>query len=166
MNPRGVKFVLRVWLDTHFNNDIMKKILLLLAVAVSALAVSARDEVSHDPSVLPEAAQTILKNNFKAKVSFVKIDRDFGRISDYEAILTDGSEVKFDREGNWEEVESSRTSQVPDYFVLAPIRSYLAENHKGARIVGIEKERNGYEVSLSDGIDIKFDKQGSFKKYD
>lgn len=144
----------------------MKKILLLLAALVMTLSVAARDEISHDPSVLPEAALSIIKNNFKAKVSFVKIDRDFGRVSDYEVILTDGSEIKFDREGNWKEVEGSAMSSVPSYFVLQPIRDYVAKNHKGAKIVGIDKERGGYEIALSNGIDIKFSEAGAFKKYD
>ena len=137
-----------------------------MAILISALTVSARDHISHDPAVLPQAAQTVIKNNFKAKVSFVKIDKELGRISDYEAILTDGSEIKFDRDGNWKEVESSPSSSVPSFFILAPIRDYVAKNHKGTRIVGIDKERGGYEISLSNGIDLKFDTKGVFKRYD
>ncbi|MDE7160186.1 MAG: PepSY-like domain-containing protein [Muribaculaceae bacterium] len=42
----------------------------------------------------------------------------------------------------------------------------MKANHKGASIVGIEKERYGYEVELSNGIEMRFDKQGRFVRYD
>ena len=70
-------------------------IALVAVIGVSAAAV-ARDTYAHDASVLPKAAQTTLSQNFKARVSVVKIDKDFGRISDYEVILTDGTEITFD----------------------------------------------------------------------
>lgn len=145
----------------------MKKLLLFLAAAVmTAVSLQARDEISRDPSVLPPAAQALLANNFKSLISFVKIDKDFGRVSSYEAVLTDGTEVKFDRSGNWEEVETRRNGSVPKYFLLQPIRSYIERNHKGLTVVGVDKERGGFDVQLSNGLEIKFDKQGNFKRYD
>lgn len=144
----------------------MKKILFVLLAAVAAISVSAKDTISHDPAILPEAARTVIKNNYKADISFIKIDKDWGRISDYEVILTDGSEVKFDSKGNWEEVESRRNGSVPDFFVLKPIRDFVAKNHPGQKVVGIDKERKGYDVTLTNGIDIEFDSQGNFKRYD
>ena len=145
----------------------MKKLLLTLLVAViSVLSVSARDEYVRNGNLLPTAAKTCLKNNFDAKVNLVKIDRDFGRISDYEVILTDGTEVKFDSKGNWEDVEVAESKSVPKAFVLAPIAAYVKKFQPGARIVGIEKHRRGYDLELSNGVEMKFDRQGNFKSYD
>lgn len=145
----------------------MKKILLFLAATVmTAVSMQARDEISRDPSVLPPAAQALLANNFKSQISFVKIDKNLGRVSSYEAVMTDGTEVKFDRSGNWEEVETRRNGSVPKYFLLQPIRNYIERNHKGLSVVGIDKERSGYDVELSNGLELKFDKQGAFKRYD
>jgi hypothetical protein len=42
----------------------------------------------------------------------------------------------------------------------------VKKTHSGTRIVGIERERNGFEVTLNNGIDMKFDKNGNFLKYD
>lgn len=145
----------------------MKKIILaLLLIAGIGLSVSARDKYSRDPNVLPLAARTALKNNFKGKISVIKIDKDFGRISDYEVVLTDGSEVKFDNKGNWKEIESSPNSSVPTKMVPQAITDYVKANQRKARIIGIEKDRNGYEVELSNGLDMKFDCRGRFLKYD
>lgn len=145
----------------------MKKILIILAAVIAlATSASARDEYAHDAKVLPKAAQTTIANNFKSKVSVVKIDKDFGRISEYEVILTDGTEISFDRDGNWENVETSNTASVPNAFVPQGVRDYVKKNHNGAKIVGIDKERSGYDVELSNGIEMKFSKTGQFFRYD
>ena len=145
----------------------MKKILLMLGLILGISAVaSAKDTYAHDDSVLPQAARTTIANNFKAKVSVVKIDKDFGRISEYEVILTDGTEISFDLNGNWENVETNKSKAVPSGFIPKAISDYVAKNQPGTRIVGIDKERNGYEIELSNGVDIKFNKDGQFIKYD
>lgn len=146
----------------------MKKTLLavLLMVFGSILALQARDNYSHDVTTLPQAAREIIKKQFKAGVSVIKIDKDFGRVSEYEVILTDGTEVTFDSKGNWESVETSVNKSVPSYFVLKEIQTYVSKNHAGQKITGIEKKRNGFEVELSNGIDMKFDKAGTFTGYD
>ncbi len=145
----------------------MKKFLLLLALITGlSTAASAKDTYAHDASVLPEAARTTIANNFKSKVSVVKIEKNLGRISEYEVIMTDGSEISFDRNGNWDNVETNNSKSVPAGFIPQAIRDYVAKNHKGTNIVGIDKERNGFEIELSNGVDIKFDKAGQFVRYD
>ena len=42
----------------------------------------------------------------------------------------------------------------------------MNQNQKGQRIVGVDKERHGYDIELSNGIDMKFDKDGNFLRYD
>ena len=145
----------------------MKKLLItLMMIACAVGLVSAKDNYAHDASVLPRPAQTMIKKNFKARVGVVKIDKDFGRVSEYELTLTNGSEIVFDRDGNWKDIETNIDSQVPQTFIPANTRSYIKANHKGQRVVGIEKERNGYEITLSNGIDLKVDQNGNFVKYD
>lgn len=145
----------------------MKKFTLcLLMIIAAAGVVRAKDEYAHDASVLPAAAQSTIKKNFKAGVSVVKIDKDFGRVSEYEVALTDGTEITFDRDGNWKDVETNISKTVPAAFIPSGIRDYVARNYKNIRIVGIEKERNGYEVSLSNGIDMKFNRNGEFIRFD
>lgn len=144
----------------------LKKLALILVAAVAALSMSARDNYSRDASVLPKAAQTSISSNFKAKVSMVKTDKDFGRVSEYEVILTDGTEITFDRDGNWKDIEVSANRAVPSAYVPANVTQYVKNNHKGQKVVGIEKDRGGYEVELSNGLDLKFDRNGNFVKYE
>lgn len=144
----------------------MKKIVFLLAVIFGVFSLSARDTYSHDVKILPAAAQTVLKNNFKAEVSHIKIDKDWGKISEYDVVLTDGSEISFDRHGNWKDVEVRSNSSVPKGFVPAAISNYVKQNQKNSNIIGIEKKKSGYEVELSNGVEMKFNAQGKFLKYD
>ncbi|MCM1320128.1 MAG: PepSY-like domain-containing protein [Muribaculaceae bacterium] len=145
----------------------MKKILLTLMLMVSVVFIaSARDNYTHDENVLPTAARTVLKNNFKGNVSVIKVDKDWGRVSEYEVILTDGTEVTFDRAGNWTDIESSMKSNVPDSMVPQNIRNWVKQNQKGTKIVGIEKGRGGYTIELSNGVEAKFSTSGSFVRYD
>ncbi len=131
----------------------MKKFLLLIALVAGAFTMAqARDTYAHDASVLPEAARTTIVNNFKAGVSVVKID--------------DGTEIGFDRNGNWDKVEVNNTKSVPASIIPTSIRTTVAKLQPKQRIVGIEKERRGYDVKLSNGVEMKFDRDGKFIRYD
>lgn len=144
----------------------MKKLLTTMLLLLSVFGMAMADDYAHDASVLPEAAKSVLKKNFKSQVSVVKIDKDFGRISEYEVVMNDGTEITFDSKGNWKEVETNIAKSVPANLVPEAVRKYVAKNHKSHNIVSIEKKRYGYEIELSNGIDIEFNKDGSFRKYD
>ena len=148
----------------------MKKTLSLLCAILMALTLSfsaqARDKYSHDASSLPPAATVVLDKYFKAEVSLVKIDKSFGRVSEYEVILRDGTEVTFDGSGNWKEIETSVNSKVPDKIVPQAIRTYVKSHQNKSVIIGIEKDRRGYDVTLANGVEIEFDSAGNFLRYD
>lgn len=140
--------------------------MLILAVLFSVMTATARDNYSHDVDILPDAAKIMLKENFKSSVSHIKIGKEFGQIRKYEVIMTDGSEVSFDKHGNWKDVEVGRNAAVPGAFIPSPIASFVKENQGKAKVTGIEKKAYGYEVELSNGVDIRFSQKGKFLRYD
>lgn len=146
----------------------MFKKLLIAAIAVLGIstAASARDGYTRDLSVLPTAARSIIADNFKAKVSVIKVDKSFGHVSEFEVILTDGTEISFDKDGNWENIEVRADGAVPSKFVPAAIAKYVKDNQHEQKIVSIEREKNGYDIELTNGIDMKFSKDGTFLRYD
>lgn len=144
----------------------MKKILLIMAVLSGFISASARDTYSHDVAMLPVAAQNMLKKAFKADVSHIKIEKEWGHISEYDVVMTDGSEITFDSKGNWKDVEVRRNGAVPSEFVPVAIQNFVKKDQKNVTITGIEKSRHGYDVELSNGIDMKFDSDGKFLRYD
>ncbi len=141
----------------------MKKMILSLAlIAGVSLGAAARDEYAKDSSVLPEAAKTVLTDNFSSEVSKIKIERTLGDISEYEVTLVNGTEISFDRYGDWKDVDTERAEAVPEGLILAPIRDYVAKNYANATITGIERDRRGIEVELSTGRDLHFSHTGQF----
>ncbi len=144
----------------------MKKIFaLLVALVFSVGAIYARDKVTSDVNVLPQPARTLLAKHFpKIAVNHIKIDSDvFSK--DYDVVLQNGTEVSFDKDGNLKEVEAG-VNTVPDGLVLKPIRQYVNSNFKGRRIVSLDVDRNSYDIELSDGLELKFDRAGNFLRID
>ncbi len=144
----------------------MKKLLIIFAVLIGVFTASARDNYSHNPADLPNSAQVILKNNFKADVSHIKIEKNFGKIKEYDVVLTDGTEITFDSHGNWKDIEVRQNASVPSSLVPKAIADYVKQNQKNAKITGIEKEKSGYEVELSNGVEIKFNSAGQFLRFE
>ena len=135
----------------------MKKIILTVSLLLIGSAAALADKpVSLEQ--LPAAAQSFLKSHFPSQaVTFASEDR--GLISkEYEVLLSDGAKVDFDSDGEWTDVEC-KLSRVPDAIVPKPITEYVAKSFPQVKILKIERDRRGYELSLSNGLDIDFDKQ-------
>lgn len=144
----------------------MKKLMLILTVIFGVMTAGARNNYSHDINILPEAAKIMLSENFKSGVSHIKVGKEFGHIRKYEVIMTDGSEISFDKHGNWKDVEVSSNASVPTAFILSPISNFVKANQGKAKVTGIEKKSYGYEVELSNGVDVRFTEKGKFIRYD
>lgn len=145
----------------------MKKIIALLTVALLTVSVAcARDRVSRNVSDLPVGAQTMLTKYFpKTPLSHIKIDSGFLSGNEYDVVLTDGTQIEFDSKGNWKEIDCGANS-VPAALILKPISDYVRANFKGQKIVQIQVERTHYDVELSSGLDLKFDRAGRFQRID
>lgn len=147
----------------------MKKSIILsaaLMVAMSLTACHKADKVAIEFSKLPEAAQTFVQTHFADKqVSVVYCDQDVAD-KDYEVIFTDGANVDFTRKGNWNEVEDRDADGVPVAIIPAAIIEYIASKHAGQYVVQIGKDGKRYEVELNNTIEMVFDKNGNFLRYD
>lgn len=136
-----------------------------LALTVGISACSSKD-ITHDAGQLPVKVRDLISQNFTSAVSLVEIEKDYGKVSEYEVTLTDGSEISFYPNGEWKSVDTPTNKAVPAGLVPTSIANFVKDKHAGALIVGIEKEKKGYEVELSNGVDILFDLTGNFVKYD
>ncbi len=145
----------------------MKKIVAMLVMALFAVQFAvAGDVVTKDVSKLPAQARELIAKNFpKAKVSYIKIDKDLFKSTTYETTLSNGTEIEFNSKGEWLEVDCKKET-VPAYFVTDEIGKYIRANFAGQRIVQISRDRKGYDVELSNGLDVKFDRYGGFLKLD
>lgn len=136
----------------------MKKVMTLI---VCLLAVQLSTAVPDDKPIaftqLPAKAQQMIKEHFpEHSIALVKMDNELFDKS-YEVFFTNGNKVEFDKGGIWTEVDCKH-NQLPEELVPEQIRIYVSKNYSGVNIYKIEKEsRNRHEVSLTNGMDLKFD---------
>ncbi len=115
---------------------------------------------------LPKAAQKFISDSFsKSTIDYVKKDKETFS-TDYKIKFTDGTEVEFDQDGNWTEVDGNKTV-IPTTFIQKNILAYVKEKFPNTHIIKIEKGRFGkQEVKLSNGLELEFNSKGEFKRID
>lgn len=118
---------------------------------------------------LPATAQKFLNKHFPQQpiLSIVK-DAD-GLEVDYSIYYEDGTEVKFDRKGNWESVEHEYSS-IPESVLPEQILNMIKSKHPERKVTGITRDLTGrdkgYEVELDNVLELRFDLEGRFVRYD
>lgn len=143
----------------------MKKILFLIALVVGSMQLAMADDVvTRDVNQLPLAARELIDKQFShRKVDFIKIERDLFEETTYEVKLDDGTELEFNSKGGWVEI-NVKNDDVPSEFIPEAIQEYMKDHYKGEKIVKIERDRRGYELTLENGLEVDFDKFGKFLK--
>ncbi len=122
--------------------------------------VSMADVNVISPSQLPAAAKSFVAKQFPNK-KIVRAEKDMDGQTDYEVKLNGGVEIDFDAQGQWTKVDCGRKA-VPSVLIPKAISEYVKKNYSKAIITKIDKEPYGYEIELSNRLDLKFDKNGSF----
>ena len=142
----------------------MKKfILTLLIVVISAASSFAFDKYTINRDELPPQAQEMLNQYFpKAKIGMIKVDKHLLKKTDYDVRLVNGTTIEFNNAGKWTSI-NCKTKEVPEGLVPKSVRSHIRKNFSDLKIVKIEKKSSGYEVGLSDGVELKFNLLGQFK---
>lgn len=113
------------------------------------------------PQALPEAINAFVQQYFAgATIVNVETDSEYGGI-EYDVILNDGTEIDFDRNNQWDNV-NCHTKAVPAALVPQAITNYVKSNYQALPITKIDKDAYGYEIELSNGMDLKFDTAGRF----
>ena len=106
---------------------------------------------------LPAKAQTLLNKHFKGqKVMLATIES--GVVSrSYDVVLRNGTKLEFDKKGNLTEIDCKQ-GIVPSQLIPQPIKNYLKENYPAQAVRKIELNKKEYEVELTNGIDLTFNK--------
>lgn len=141
----------------------MKKLVVAIALLVGSVTF-AQDRVITF-SELPKAGQQFITKYFGAKqVSLVTLDDDY-LSKNYELVLTNGTKIEFAGNGEWKEVDGKRNA-IPTGFIPKNILSYVKKSFPNTEIVKIERERLGYSVELTNGLDLDFNSKGDFLRVD
>ena len=106
---------------------------------------------------LPASAKTFVTKNFQGK-KILYAEKDW---NSYECRLDDGTKIEFTSKGDWKKVDCNRMSAVPTALVPAAIKQYVKSNYGNCMITKIDKERYGYDIELSNDLELKFNNQGA-----
>lgn len=109
---------------------------------------------------LPSAITEFIKQQFpNATIAGIEADREHGGL-EYDVYLSDGTQLDFDANNQWEKVESMKG--VPAFFIPKAIADHVRSNCQNVAITKINKEYNGYDVELANGMELTFDRSGRF----
>lgn len=133
----------------------LKKLMLAFACLLVPIACVA-DDRPISPDQLPAEARSFVQTHFSGK-KIVYAEKDW---NSYECRLNDGTQVEFNRKGVWTEVDCHMAA-IPAAIIPAAMQDYVKKNFEGCLITKIAKERYGYEVELSNDLDLKFNYQGA-----
>ena len=140
----------------------MKRIIRVLMIAICCMmscnmAANAGNGKPISVDALPAKAQTLLNNHFNGqKVMLATIES--GVVSrSYDVVLKNGTKLEFDKRGNLTEIDCKQ-GIVPSQLIPQPIKNYLKENYRGETVRKIEWNKKEYEVELTNGIDLTFNK--------
>ena len=110
-------------------------------------------------SELPVKAQTVLNRHFKHQnVALVRVETGITNKT-YDVILQNGTKLEFDKKGNVTEIDCKQGTAVPGKLIPQAISKYLQNNYPRQTVRKIEFNKNEYEVELTNGLDITFNKR-------
>lgn len=110
-------------------------------------------------SELPAKAQTVLNQHFKHQnVALVRVETGITNKT-YDVILQNGTKLEFDKKGNVTEIDCKQGAAVPGKLIPQAISKYLQNNYPRQTVRKIEFNKNEYEVELTNGLDITFNKR-------
>ena len=105
-------------------------------------------------------------DNYFPQVSIRKVERDGNK---YEVELTDNTDIDFNLSFEWKKIDcddSNIYGSVPTELVPVQITDYVTANFPGKHIDSIEKKYNGWEIELSNGLEITFDSNFNVTGFD
>lgn len=144
----------------------MKKVIYsVCSIAIVAMVCVACDKESVIAADgLPKEAQLFITQHFpEQEILQVVKERDDLKTT-YDVRLSDGFNLDFDKKGNVVSVEGN--TKLPDSVVPEKILAYVQANYPDDFIRDWELDDRGQEVTLSNGMDLKFDRDGNFLRID
>ena len=128
----------------------MKKFwIALLGAGLFATAVFADgDEVPVRMHELPDAARTLVDKYFR-DIEVTSAMMEKGMAPSYEVKLADGTKTDVERPNG----------VVPDGLVPQPILKFVAANYPGRHVRGVERDGRNHEITLDNGLELKFNRK-------
>ncbi len=138
-------------------SGLKRMVLAMLSFVALSISASANNDKPIELDQLPQVAQQVVNKHFAGKtVAMVTLESGI-LDKEYDVVFTDGNKIEFDKKGQWTNIECKK-STVPSALVPAQITKHVNAKYAGKRIVKIEKDNRHYDVELSNGLDLTFNK--------
>lgn len=135
----------------------MKKIVTLLMSLAFFATIANADDRPIDYEQLPSAAKSFIEADFPMQsISYITKDMDLLDTS-YNVHFANGLEIEFNSKGEWKEI-SCATSPIDSKYIPRQIIDAVATRWPGEKFKKIERYKYGYEVELTNSLELKFDK--------
>ncbi|MDE7108631.1 MAG: PepSY-like domain-containing protein [Muribaculaceae bacterium] len=147
----------------------MKKILRflpLVLIVLVGMGLSSCSDDDDEKTITETELPGVAKNFIRQYFPDATIRSAQKGNNEYEVKLSDGTDIDFDKEGNWKDVDAAPGQTIPSGFYPEAIDNYIAANMNGTGINEISKEGAGYDVQLLTGVELLFGLDGSFIGYD
>lgn len=137
-----------------------KLFIIITSLLMSVITLKADNDRVIDVKDLPSKANDFISTYFKNEsITYAKMEKDLFE-NKYEVRLNNGVKLTFYKNGEWKEVDAESanvTFEMPHGIIPIQLRQYIEANYMGVRINSIEKEGRFTDVSLSNGLDLRFD---------
>ena len=140
----------------------MKRTMRIMMIAIycilscNILATAGNDKPI-SVTTLPIKAQILLTNYFgNQKVALATIESGVVNRS-YDVVLQNGTKLEFNKKGELTEIDCKQ-GVVPVNLIPLSIKNYLQNNYPRQSVKKLEIKKNEYEVELSNGMDLTFNK--------
>lgn len=141
----------------------MKHTFSLLLLTATLIATAQEKPIR--PTDLPKPAIDFLQLYFKNNAIHHAVkDTDKKKIS-YEVMLADGTEVEFNAEGKWKEVDG-KDKAIPTAFIPVSIINYVNAKYAKEKIYHIDKGLKDIDIELGNKVELEFDLSGKFIRVD
>lgn len=142
----------------------MKKTLTIIALLFVGMTTYAqKTNISYES--LPNDAKDFININFPSVTPAVVLKDTETFDVEYEVRFNDGMKIEFSEDGEWKEVKND-INCLTFGFLPENIGKYLENNHYGLCVKEIKRELKGFKIELANDVEIIFDKNGKFKRYD
>ena len=143
----------------------MKRFIAIIAVVLGVVFAADADERQINVGHMPKGALDFLKSYYAdSLVTSANVERGV-LDTDYEVKLSDGTEIDFDKRGQWTEVSNNRLGVVPRMLPLK-ITEYVKTKYPDANYIKIERGQSKYEVKLTNGLELLFSLDGQMLGFD
>lgn len=135
--------------------------LLAIGAVVGLQSCDKDDEKNIAVRELPQEAQRFVADYFSDQtVARTRQEKEHGTTT-YEVRFVDGTEIEFDAAGQWTHIDRP-FGTVPAGIVPEVIATDVAARYPNAGIHEIEKEPGGYEVGITNGLELYYTSDGVF----